>query len=157
MSAGNRGRPASNLRVMVVDDRALTDRLTAMLRETSEEIEMVGQLADPRERLDAVAALRPEVIVLDPWMPGGGGIRMLHRLRRRWSAPVIVVFTNHPYMAYRKRCLDAGADFFLDKSTQFHRLPDLLRELLDSPRRAYADVAGVRAAECRSAGRRAEP
>jgi DNA-binding NarL/FixJ family response regulator len=123
------------MRVMLVDDRALADRLSTMLAEVSADIEVVGQLADPRERLDAVGALRPDVIVLDPWMPGGSGIRTLQRLRRRWRAPVVIVFTNHPYLPYRKRCLDEGADFFLDKSTQLHRLPEVLQDLLGAPRR----------------------
>jgi len=36
--------------------------------------------------------------------------------------------TNYPYPAYRQKCLQAGADFFLDKSTEFDQIPELIAQ-----------------------------
>ncbi|MCK7481263.1 MAG: hypothetical protein M0C28_31790 [Candidatus Moduliflexus flocculans] len=41
------------------------------------------------------------------------------RGQARNAAAVVIVLTNYPLPQYRDRCLEAGADFFFDKSVQF--------------------------------------
>jgi DNA-binding NarL/FixJ family response regulator len=41
---------------------------------------------------------------------------------------MVVVLTHHASEPYRKRCLAAGADVFLDKGTDFEKIPEILRE-----------------------------
>ena len=40
-----------------------------------------------------------------------------------------MILTNFPYPPYRKKCADAGADFFFDKSTEFDKIPEVLKKL----------------------------
>jgi len=40
-----------------------------------------------------------------------------------------VMLTNYPYPQYRKKCMDAGADYFFDKSNEFHKVAELLQRL----------------------------
>ncbi len=40
------------------------------------------------------------------------------------------MLTNYPYPQYRKKCMDAGADFFFDKSTEFHKVIDVLKQVV---------------------------
>jgi len=42
---------------------------------------------------------------------------------------VVIVFTNYPYPQYRRKCIDAGADFFFDKSTEFDKVTEVLKQL----------------------------
>jgi len=37
--------------------------------------------------------------------------------------------TNYPFVQYRKKCLKAGASFFFDKSTEFHKIPQAVEQL----------------------------
>jgi hypothetical protein len=39
------------------------------------------------------------------------------------------MLTNYPYPQYRKKCKDAGADFFFDKSTEFDKITEVLKKL----------------------------
>jgi DNA-binding NarL/FixJ family response regulator len=39
------------------------------------------------------------------------------------------MFTNYPYPQYRKKYMDAGADFFFDKSTEFDKITEILKKL----------------------------
>jgi len=39
------------------------------------------------------------------------------------------MFTNYPYSQYRKKCEETGADFFFDKSTEFHKITDVLKKI----------------------------
>jgi len=43
--------------------------------------------------------------------------------------PRVIVLTNYPYPGYRQKCLQAGADFFLDKSAEFDQIPALFERL----------------------------
>jgi DNA-binding NarL/FixJ family response regulator len=50
---------------------------------------------------------------------------MRTQLRKDEVAPRIIILTNYPYPGYRQKCLQAGVDFFLDKSTEFDQIPEL--------------------------------
>jgi DNA-binding NarL/FixJ family response regulator len=43
----------------------------------------------------------------------------------------VLICTNYPYPQYREECLTAGANFFLDKSAEFEKIPAILRELIE--------------------------
>jgi DNA-binding NarL/FixJ family response regulator len=44
---------------------------------------------------------------------------------------VVIVLTNYAFSLYRHRCLQAGADFFLDKAREYERLPQVLNAVAD--------------------------
>ena len=58
-----------------------------------------------------------------------GGIEVLESLQDRGVSPTVVVLTNFPYPAYRKRCQELGAEYFFDKSTEFAAAVEVLQGL----------------------------
>jgi len=62
------------------------------------------------------------------------GMYVLDRIRREPNPPIVIMLTNYSYEQYRKRLLDAGAAFFFDKSTEFERIPEVLKHLLSKIR-----------------------
>jgi DNA-binding NarL/FixJ family response regulator len=117
------------LRVLIADDSAVVrDSLTRLL-DGVEAVEVVGQAQDAADAVDASQDLRPDVVILDLRMPGGSGLDAIERLQQADWTPRIIVLTNYPFLQYRRRCLAAGASFFLDKSTEFHWLPWALEQL----------------------------
>ena len=70
-----------------------------------------------------------DVVILDIRMPGGSGLDVLEKFRRAAWAPKVIVFTNYAFTQYRKKCLEIGASFFFDKSTEFDQLPQALEQL----------------------------
>jgi DNA-binding NarL/FixJ family response regulator len=62
-------------------------------------------------------------------MPGGSGIEVLRSLKKMTPAPAVIMLTNFAYEQYRKKCEAAGADFFLDKSTEFDQIPLVLEQV----------------------------
>jgi len=118
------------MKVFIADDSiVLRDRLSNMISEI-EGVDIVGQAEDSVAALEAIERLRPDVAILDIRMPGGDGIAALEVLKTRKNPAKVIVFTNYPYLQYRKRCLDAGADFFFYKATEFEILIDLLKHLV---------------------------
>jgi len=117
------------MRVLIADDsEVVCQRLIAMLSELPE-AEVVGQATNSSEAISSIQELHPDVVILDIRMPGGSGIDVLRTIKKNDSAPRVIVLTNYPYPQYRKACMDAGAEFFLDKSTEFEKVTELIKQL----------------------------
>lgn len=117
------------IKVFIVDDSPIVrERLSTMLNELTG-IEMVGQAENVAEAVSAIPKLQPDVVILDIRLPGGSGIDVLRTVKRGGSSPVIIVLTNYSFPGYRQKCLQAGANFFLDKSTEFDQIPQLFERL----------------------------
>jgi DNA-binding response OmpR family regulator len=67
--------------------------------------------------------------ILDVQMPGANGIQVLHQIKRYTPAPVAIILTNHTYIHLKHQCLEGGADYFFDKSTEVDALLARLRAL----------------------------
>ena len=117
------------LRVFIVDDSAvIRERLETMLSELKG-IEIIGQAKSSTEAEEAIPKLKPDVVILDIRMHGGNGIEVLKNIKKDKNPPLVMMLTNYPYPQYRKKCKDAGADFFFDKSTEFDEIFEILKKL----------------------------
>ena len=117
------------VRVFIVDDSAIIrERLEMMLSELKG-IEMIGQAKGSTEAEEAIPKLKPDVVILDIRMHGGNGIEVLKHIKKDKNPPLVMMLTNYPYPQYRKKCKDAGANFFFDKSTEFDKITEVLKKL----------------------------
>lgn len=122
-------RKRHTIKVFIVDDSKLvSDRLIVMISELPG-IEIVGQAKNAQEAIDSIQKLKPEVVILDIRMPGGNGFDVLEKIKKDKSDTLVIMLTNYPYPQYRKRCMELGADFFFDKSTEFHKVIDVLKKI----------------------------
>jgi YesN/AraC family two-component response regulator len=113
------------IKVFIVDDSLIVrEHLVTMFDELAG-IEIVGQAENVAEAISGIRIIRPDVVILDIRMPGGNGIDVLQTIKQDEAAPMVIILTNYPYPGYRQKCLQAGADFFLDKSTEFDQIPEL--------------------------------
>jgi DNA-binding NarL/FixJ family response regulator len=118
------------MRVFIADDSTVVvDRLADLLSEVPG-AELVGQAGDVPEAVRRIQQLNPDAVILDLKMPGGTGLDVLRAIRPDHPRLHIVVCTNFPYQQYREKCFHAGANFFLDKSVEFEKIPAILRELM---------------------------
>ncbi len=118
------------MKVFIVDDSAVVrERLIGMLTEIPE-IEISGQAQNSQDAIKSIRKLKPDVTILDIRMPGGNGIEVLKEIKKDKPAPLIIILTNYPYPQYRKKCLEGGADFFFDKSTEFQKVIEVLKKLI---------------------------
>jgi len=117
------------MRVFIVDDSSvIVERLTLLLEGTPG-VELVGHAADVPQAVQRLLETAHDALVLDLHMPGGTGLDVLRAIRPVRPGMHVLVFTNYPLDEYRQRCLTAGAEYFLDKSTEFEKIPSILREL----------------------------
>jgi DNA-binding NarL/FixJ family response regulator len=119
------------MKVLIADDSpVITERLTDLLKEVAG-VQVVGHATDVSEAIESIAALSPDAVILDLQMPGGSGLDVLRAVRAVYPGMSVLVCTNYPYAQYREECMHAGADFFLDKSADFEKIPGILRGLIE--------------------------
>ncbi|MEV0395026.1 response regulator transcription factor [Polymorphospora rubra] len=116
------------IRVLLVDDDPLVRAGLSAVLGAGRDIEVVGEAADGADALDAVARLRPDVVLMDIRMPGMDGLAATEALRTVAGAPAVIVLTTFDTDDHILRALRAGASGFLLKDT-----PPL--EIIESVRR----------------------
>ncbi len=118
------------MKVFLVDDSlVIRQRLKRLLAEL-EEVQVIGEAGEVQQATDAILEQKPDVVLLDIHLFNGNGIDVLERLKREKPAPAVVILTNYPYPQYRQKCMDAGADFFFVKSTEFDQVVPALKQLI---------------------------
>jgi len=105
------------VRVLIVDDDALVRAGLTMILSGAGDVRVVGEAADGSEVPAAVAANRPDVVLMDIRMPRIDGLAATEALRARPDAPEVIVLTTFDADEYVLRALRAGASGFLLKDT----------------------------------------
>jgi len=117
------------MRVFIADDsRVVVERLADLLKEVPG-VQLVGRANDVPEAIHSIVKTNPDAVILDLQMPGGSGLDVLRSIRRSHPSVWVVICTNYPYPQYREECIAAGANYFLDKSAEFEKIPEILRDL----------------------------
>lgn len=138
------GLDAERPRVLVVDDeRGLREVLEYGLDQAGFD---VCTATDGSSALPLLESWNPDVIVLDVMLPGGDGFTFLPEIRRRTTAPVVML-TARTEVAERVAGLTAGADDYVGKPFDLEELIARLRTLLRRPAMeqreeiSYADLS----------------
>jgi DNA-binding NarL/FixJ family response regulator len=109
------------IRVLIVDDQALVRTGFRMILESEPDIEVVGEAGDGREAIQAVAALKPDVVLMDVRMPNVDGLEAARHIVRDHSARVLML-TTFDMDEYVYESLRAGASGFLLKDAPADQL-----------------------------------
>jgi DNA-binding NarL/FixJ family response regulator len=115
--------------VFIVDDSAaIRTRLVEMLARM-EHVSVVGEAANARDAIASILRLRPHSVLLDLNLYGLTGMDVLRAVHGLAPEVAFVVLTNHAEAQYRRACSAAGARYFLDKTREFERVPEVLIEI----------------------------
>ncbi|MBM9459820.1 response regulator transcription factor [Nocardioides sp. zg-536] len=121
-------RPTPAPRVLVVDDdRAVRESLRRSLEFNGYDVLLAG---DGAEALTSIAALAPDVVVMDVMMPKLDGLEATRALRAAGNDVPVIVLTARDAVGDRVEGLDAGADDYLTKPFALEELLARLRALL---------------------------
>jgi DNA-binding NarL/FixJ family response regulator len=127
-------------RIFLVDDHDVVRAgIKAVL---GNRFDIVGEAADVSSAVEGILATRPELVVLDVKLPGGGGAEVIAR--------VDAVIPDVKYMALTVvtsrddvvQMMQAGVDGYITKTTASTELPDLVEQTVEGLRPVSPDVAG---------------
>jgi two-component system, NarL family, response regulator LiaR len=104
------------IRVVIADDhRVVRDGLCYLLSQEPD-VEVAGEAGDGQQTVDVVAATRPDVLLLDLYMPGRDGHAVLAALHDAPHQPAVVVLTSATSDEHLIRAMHAGATSYLLKT-----------------------------------------
>lgn len=110
------------MKLLVVDDSELIlSRLVVLLQGIPgmTEIDTAATLA---QTLDRVQRVHPTMLILDLHLPDGNALQILPALRQLEPGMQIAMLSNDASEFSRTKCMQAGADWFFDKSTEFENV-----------------------------------
>ncbi|MFC4562114.1 response regulator [Nocardiopsis mangrovi] len=147
MTSGNGGEDGGAIRVLIVDDDFMVAQVHRRLVERVPGFTVVGEARTGAEALRSAAELRPDLLLLDVYLPDLSGIEVLRRLRRGGGPDVdALIITAARDVATVRQALHGGAVHYIikpfDAETLRSRLDGYreMRRVLDDGAPRQADV-----------------
>jgi DNA-binding NarL/FixJ family response regulator len=116
------------IRVVIADDHRVVRAGLCYLLGQEPDVEVVGEAGDGRQATDVVAATRPDVLLLDLYMPGLDGHAVLAALRAAPHPPAVVVLTSATDDDHLVRAVHAGATAYLLKTAPAEQVIAAIRD-----------------------------
>ncbi|MFZ2486503.1 MAG: response regulator transcription factor [Anaerolineae bacterium] len=118
------------IRLLLVDDqRLMRDGLRTLL-DLEPDLQVAGEASNGQEALDAYAALRPDVVLMDVRMPVLDGVEATRRLRSQWPGARVIILTTFDDDEYVFEGLRAGALGYLLKDVSVEELAGSIRTVM---------------------------
>ena len=115
--------------ILIADDHAMFRDGLRRILEAEPGLKVLAEVSDVGEMIQRAREHRPDVVLLDLEMPGGGGLEGLEDLKK-WDPSVrVLVLTAHPEDQYAVRCLKSGADGYLTKDETSETLIEAISKL----------------------------
>ncbi len=117
------------MKIFIVEDSAIVRGRIIEVLFGIEGVEITGIAGEPMEAIRSIQKQNPDVIILDLKLYGGSGIDVLEKIKGDNPSIFVIVITNYAYPQYRERCMELGADYFFDKSTEFDKITEVVTSL----------------------------
>ena len=126
------GSPAksSGIKTLVVDDSPFMLKILAQILKQAANFDLVGTATNGCQALRQVAALSPDLVLMDVHLPCLNGIQATQYIKQCEHPPVVVIITSDTLPVTKAMAEKAGADGFLSKEEDLqHRLMNVLENL----------------------------
>jgi len=113
----------SKIRVLIADDHAILRAGLRMLIDSQPDMKVIAEAPNGEDAVRLASAERPDVVILDITMPGGGGLRAVPEILKVCASTRVLLLTMHEEPAYLRTALASGAaGYVLKKSVDANLL-----------------------------------
>lgn len=120
---------AAAVRVLLVEDSPeMKTRVVSLLSDVAA-VEVVWSAESVSEALEVLRHLRVHAALVDLRLPDGSGLDVVAAIRAKLRDVVTVVMTAFESPELKRKCLLAGADYFLSKSVLAGALPEIFASI----------------------------
>lgn len=131
MTTGQHGTHASRTtRVLLVDDHPIVRRGLAELINHEPDLSVCGEAQNAQEALDALAALEPDLAIVDVSLQETSGIELIKDIKIRYPEMLMLALSMHDETLYAERVLRAGARGYVMKEEAAEKLMTAIRKVL---------------------------
>jgi len=117
-------------RILIVDDHPMMREGLRTLISRERDLIVCGEAETAGQALDAVANLKPDLVLVDITLPGPTGIELIKNVRALQHAILILVISMHDESLYAERVLRAGARGFIMKQESGPTMMQAIRQVL---------------------------
>jgi DNA-binding NarL/FixJ family response regulator len=132
---------SSLIQVLSVDDHPLVREGIAAILEAEPDMQLVAEATNGREAIESFRKHRPDVTLMDLYMPDSDGIEATVRIRSEFPTARIIFLTSYSGDARMVAALKAGASGYLLKHTLRKELLATIRAVHAGLRRIPAEIA----------------
>jgi DNA-binding NarL/FixJ family response regulator len=115
------------IRVVIADDHRVVRQGLRFLLSQEPDVEVVGEAADGIDALESVRRLRPDVLLLDLFMPRLGGLAVLKAMQDEQLQARVLVLTSSQNEDHLLAAVRAGALSFLPKTAGVDQVVESVR------------------------------
>lgn len=119
--------------LVIADDHPLILAGIATLIESEPGFELLGQAVNAAQAVEQYERLRPDVLLIDLNMPGGG-LEAIGQVRKRHAEAKVVILTTYEGDENVHRALHAGASAYLLKQAGFEEIVHCVRQVANHRR-----------------------
>ncbi|HEX3764585.1 MAG TPA: response regulator transcription factor [Kofleriaceae bacterium] len=124
---------------MVDDHRLLREAVTELVN-SEPGLEVVAAVGDARAAAEAVAQHRPDLVLLDLTLPGGGALGLVQRFHAD-GRPLTIIVSMHERPEYVRAAIAAGARGYVFKASTHKHLIDAIHQVMAGETYIDAKVA----------------
>jgi DNA-binding NarL/FixJ family response regulator len=117
------------IRILLVDDQAIIREALKVLLEQEQDFQIVGTGENGQVAIDQVAALQPDVLLIDIIMPGMDGVTATQIISQRFPETKTIVLSGQDDEKSLAQALQAGAKGYLLKTTAREDLASTIRSV----------------------------
>lgn len=115
--------------MLVEDAEIIREKIIRSLSSISG-TEIIGYSDNAPDAINKISQLKPDLITLDLRLKTGNGWEVLKAIRESGNKATVIILTNYSDTGIIKKCLEAGADYFLDKADEFEKLEDICKIII---------------------------
>ncbi len=138
--------PPAKKKVFVVDDHPMTRLGQVETLNREPDLVVCGQAGTARETMDAIARLRPDLVVTDFTLPDKNGLELIKDIQALHPGLPVLVVSMHEEMFYAPRVLRAGGRGYVMKSEGAEKILAAVRTILNG-QIALSPIMAARALE----------
>ncbi|MEP4532172.1 MAG: response regulator transcription factor [Cyclobacteriaceae bacterium] len=102
--------------IVMIDDHHLVAQGIARFFESNPDLEVISVMDDPKEALEKIPLLKPDIVLTDLDMPGLNGLELIQKLSKIRPETKFVLLTMHLNQEVIKKVLEMKLDGYLPKN-----------------------------------------
>lgn len=122
--------PNNPIRILISDDHEISRIGIRRLVAGANDIEVVAEAVNGAQTIDLAATLRPNVILLDVFMPQVSGIEAAQKIKADHADIRIIMLSSSEDAQSIERAMYAGADGYLSKEVTSTELVEAIRNVV---------------------------
>jgi DNA-binding NarL/FixJ family response regulator len=142
-SASSTKRERTPIRVIIVDDDQMVAQMMRLRLEHVGGIEVLGLAGDGPAALRLIRQQRPDVLILDLFLPGMSGVEVAQRVRAAFPEVAILVVTGYYHVWPPRPLLELGVRGYLPKTASLEALVAAVRAVAQGQIVVAPDLLGA--------------